>query len=349
AAQLRRVILAVLSNAVESTGSGSITLVAKSDAAPSEEKKVTIIFEISCTGTRQGEPPPCLPNLHIDTIPGIGSRASFSISFDVSPYLALVCEDGEITRRAIRANIEKAGLSVIEAENGEAAVEAVQTREPDIIFMDIQMPVTDGLSAARKLAEMGVKAPIIAMTSNFSEDDMTAYKESGMAGHIRKPFRMEELIFVLQKHLICNERNTSVSIRTEAPSPYPDPSAAPIDKPLALENNAGSEDLFYESLDAFALEQPQNLTSLEEAISKRDLVLANRIAHTNKNSAAIIGAARLAEISAVLEEALRRDGSYFKDRMLKDYSDELSRVIAYINSLNCSAARSRSLPNNQNT
>jgi HPt (histidine-containing phosphotransfer) domain-containing protein len=54
------------------------------------------------------------------------------------------------------------------------------------------------------------------------------------------------------------------------------------------------------------------------------------IAHTNKNNAATIGALRLARLSLILEESLKRDGSYFKSHMIDDYADELSVTVEYI-------------------
>lgn len=87
------------------------------------------------------------------------------------------------------------------AENGEEAVKAAKAKNYDIIFMDIQMPIMDGLEATKKIREFNQETPIIAMTANaYAEHKIKAY-ESGMNGYITKPVsktRIEEELLKIQ-------------------------------------------------------------------------------------------------------------------------------------------------------
>jgi len=362
-ARLRRVLLTVFLNAVKLAADGHITLVAKADISPCVTEGcplVSLTFEISDTGTGMPEGDMGMMKadiqklggkFSINSIPGLGKRTFLSFEFGVSDEwseamptvrpvfsgCALVCEDNGIIRLAAKENIEKSGLEVFEAEDGKAAIEMVRVQEQenrpfDIIFMDIQMPTMDGFEATRKIALMGIKTPVIAMTSNFSEEDMEAYSNCGMAGYIRKPFCIRELLPLLQEHMRPAEWVSSkiTAQQNRPPVLPPGGERVPVDEQLGIINCAGIEQLFCKSLDEFTDRQTIALAELKDAIAEWDLPLAVRIAHTNKNNAATIGATRLAKLSLILEESLRRDGSYFKSCLVDDYAEELSRVIEYI-------------------
>jgi signal transduction histidine kinase/ActR/RegA family two-component response regulator len=129
-------------------------------------------------------------------------------------YSILVVEDNEINQEIITVLLEELGFKVDLAENGEKGVKAFTERDYDLIFMDIRMPVMDGLEATRKIRQLeyekklsGAKLaqpriPIVAMTANVMLEDREATKEAGMDGHVAKPFEMEEIGSVLQRILI---------------------------------------------------------------------------------------------------------------------------------------------------
>jgi len=111
----------------------------------------------------------------------------------------LLVEDNKINQRIALLNLERLGYQVDLAENGEEAVTRYNKRKYDLIFMDIQMPVLDGLEATRRIRaleeEEGVTDPvyIIAMTANAMKGDRETCLEAGMNDYISKPFRAEEL------------------------------------------------------------------------------------------------------------------------------------------------------------
>ena len=124
----------------------------------------------------------------------------------------LLVEDNDINQEIAKAVLEDIGFSVDVASNGQEGVDAFSSKSYDLIFMDIRMPVMDGLEATveirrieRENAEAGAlpsRIPIIAMTANVMQADRDATKAAGMDGHVSKPINIEEICRILYKTLI---------------------------------------------------------------------------------------------------------------------------------------------------
>ena len=87
------------------------------------------------------------------------------------------------------------------ASNGKEAVEMVQDKEYDIIFMDIQMPVMSGLEAAKHIRDQGVKIPIIAVTAHALKEDREACLSCGMNDYMTKPVNKDLVFSLLMEYL----------------------------------------------------------------------------------------------------------------------------------------------------
>ena len=108
---------------------------------------------------------------------------------DSSSLTVLIVEDAEDSRYLMRLELEQLGYLVIEAENGEKAVQLALQERPDIILMDLILPVMDGLAATAKIrshAEMR-NVPIIAVTAQLETDFRTGAKASGFDAYVTKP------------------------------------------------------------------------------------------------------------------------------------------------------------------
>ena len=125
------------------------------------------------------------------------------LTIDLKGKKALVVEDNEINMEIARMLLEDEGLIIEEAYNGKQAVDKVKENTYDYIFMDIMMPVMDGLQATKKIRTHGVRTPIIAMTANAFNDDKKACIDAGMNGHITKPLDIKNIIEVLN-NLSCH-------------------------------------------------------------------------------------------------------------------------------------------------
>ena len=119
----------------------------------------------------------------------------------------LLVDDHKISLEIGVKMLEKAGLDVDTAMNGEEALDAFRKAEGayDLILMDIQMPLVDGLEATRKIRSEknigGDQVPIIAMTANAFEEDVKGSFAAGMNEHLTKPFSPQELYAVMSKFI----------------------------------------------------------------------------------------------------------------------------------------------------
>ncbi len=113
----------------------------------------------------------------------------------------LIAEDNSINQRVARLSLERLGYRADVVGNGLEAIEAVETVDYDIVFMDVHMPELDGLEATRKIrANTRIRQPYIAaLTANATVQDHTACRDAGMDDYLSKPFRLRDLRIVLQR------------------------------------------------------------------------------------------------------------------------------------------------------
>ncbi len=116
----------------------------------------------------------------------------------MDPLKAVIAEDEQLTRTIIRARLEKLGHTVIaEAGDGAQAIEAARIHKPDVIIMDIKMPVMDGIEAARRILNETPCA--ILFLSSFNEQELVEQaSDTGALAYLMKPFRKEDLAPALE-------------------------------------------------------------------------------------------------------------------------------------------------------
>ena len=111
----------------------------------------------------------------------------------------LAAEDNAFNRGLLMKMLKNLGIvDITLVENGQQAVDALAAGMSfDIVLMDIQMPVLDGLEAARRIRAMGLGVPIIALTAHALESDQVKSREAGMSGHLAKPYSLQDLVETL--------------------------------------------------------------------------------------------------------------------------------------------------------
>ncbi len=134
----------------------------------------------------------------------------------------LVAEDTPVMQMLVRRILEKMGITVSIANNGKEALEAAQTTDYDLILMDMQMPVMDGVESTRLMREQGKKVPIVALTANVMQKHRDAFHQAGCNGFLSKPINNQELKRVLRLYLQTEKPPTETATK---PSPKKQPKA----------------------------------------------------------------------------------------------------------------------------
>ncbi len=150
----------------------------------------------------------------VDSVAGLGSTFWFEVTLPLGKVIAmtpraegartvepcasiLLAEDNAINQDIARAVLEAAGHRVDVVEDGEAAVTAVIAKAYDLVLMDVQMPVMDGLAATRRIRALETdrrNIPILAMTANVMPLHLAACRDAGMDDHVGKPFKRDALL-----------------------------------------------------------------------------------------------------------------------------------------------------------
>jgi two-component system, sensor histidine kinase and response regulator len=127
---------------------------------------------------------------------------------DRTSLRVLLAEDNRVNQRLAARLLEKRGHRVVLAENGAQALEEIQRQSFDLVLMDVQMPVMDGVQATAAVRQRekatGIHVPIIAMTAHAMEGDRERFLESGMDGYISKPVHSHELFEMIDSLLGLN-------------------------------------------------------------------------------------------------------------------------------------------------
>ncbi len=246
---------------------------------------------------------------------------SETLSEDVSFGLtALLVEDIPINMQVARLMLSSLGCNVVEATNGQEALDSIVEHRPDIVFMDCQMPVMDGYSAVRiqraRDAKAGIpRLPIIALTANALEDDRQKCIDAGMDDFVSKPFRKDDLVEALRRVIGVSgltrskvpDASETVPARTETASVTDGPiiDRGPLDQINDLDPNQNGE-LLNNIIDTYCENAEVLMRELAEAARGQDLDAAVRAAHSLKSSSANVGAQRLAALCRSMEQHGRR-------------------------------------------
>lgn len=121
----------------------------------------------------------------------------------------LIAEDHEDNRELIARLLSHLGLNVSAVANGKEAVEACKNGRFDLVLLDIQMPILDGIGALKQLKLSGFKQPIVAITANTMQHEVASYLEQGFADHIKKPIEQDNFISTLKKYVSYDSKTRS--------------------------------------------------------------------------------------------------------------------------------------------
>jgi CheY-like chemotaxis protein len=225
----------------------------------------------------------------------------------------LLVEDNDLNQEVATELLRDAGFIVDVADNGEIALQKVQQASFDLVLMDMQMPVMDGLSATREMRKLPEFAtlPIIAMTANVQASDRQRCTDAGMNDHLAKPIDPELLWQCLLRWIkprtsLPVESDTTVAAKASSKD---DGLAIPehvagLDTEAGLRRVLGKKPLYLSMLRRFAAGQKTAVAQLLAALAQDDLATAERLAHTTKSTAGSIGALEIQALAAAVEHGL---------------------------------------------
>jgi two-component system sensor histidine kinase/response regulator len=224
----------------------------------------------------------------------------------------LLVEDNELNREVATGLLEGAPVTVSAAENGEVAIRMLNESKYDVVLMDMQMPVMDGLAASRAIRQNSQfkDLPIIAMTSNAMAGDREKCLEAGMNDHLAKPIDPDKLFEALLRWIPARTGAPNVAAAPVVAAQKPPADSAPLEIPgidtqSALKRTGGNRQRYVSLLRRFADSQVGAVREIRGALKAQDSATAQRIAHSLKGAAANLGANALATAAGSAEVAIR--------------------------------------------
>ena len=246
----------------------------------------------------------------------------------------LVAEDNLFNQTLLVRLLEKKRYEAVVVDNGAQACEAFASADFDLVILDVQMPVMDGIAAARKIRELqadGRHVPMMALTAHSLPGDRERFIAAGFDTYVSKPINATELYATL--HALLSGRHSSASApstsdrtslvpsqRTPASAPaveprpplpstsepailasVPPPADLMFDEAAALDHAGGDRELLHEVLGVFVEESAGWLRDVQDAAAKSDPARLRRAAHTVKGAASNCGAAQTSTVAADVE------------------------------------------------
>jgi PAS domain S-box-containing protein len=235
------------------------------------------------------------------------------------PLRILLAEDNPVNQEVAVHLIERRGHSVIVAENGREAVEAIERHKFDLVLMDVQMPEMGGLEATRVIREKekgsGHHLPIIAMTAHAMQGDREQCLEAGMDGYLAKP--IDPKTFLQTVEGISARSVGSESAENEETAGL----AGALDGKALLARFSGNRKLLRNIVKTFREDCPRMMGRIRNALTARDAVALADSAHALKGSIGNFGDSAALETTREMEKAARQgklDGTWELYATLED-------------------------------
>jgi two-component system, sensor histidine kinase and response regulator len=261
-------------------------------------------------------------------------RPSSAQRIAMRPMRFLLAEDGAVNRAVAVGLFERAGHSLVMVENGAEAIEAWKKEPFDAIFMDIQMPVMDGIEATKAIRELerstGKHIPIIAMTAAAMKGDRERFMEAQLDDYLSKPINFDEFDAMLVKlaekchgspELAVSDPLTKLD-RQDSKSNIAEsnPSSKPRSGTLKTRESKSITHVDFAApftkikctpsqqkslVETLATEMRQRLDEIVHGLEKSDLPLVIRASHSLKSAVGLFGAKPMVAIANQMEQSAR--------------------------------------------
>lgn len=261
--------------------------------------------------------------------------ADESLSLDLRGKRILLVEDYQPNMEVLKLFLANTGAELIPAENGREAVDLFEGHHPDLILMDVHMPIMNGYKASAEIRTLekgngSERTTIIGVTANAFHRDIERCFDSGMDRVLIKPVRRRKLLnslalaFALGVDEEADER--------EARDASFQVSALPMDEKALLEELGGDTEMREQLVDGFAQILEEQLDHLDRALSDEEWETLHREAHSIKGGAANLFADALSESALQLEQAAKERNRERADTLLPRLKMEAIRLLDYLKS-----------------
>jgi len=233
------------------------------------------------------------------------------------PFTVLLAEDNPLSARIIESNLEALGFTVMKASDGRKVLALSEKHRFDLILMDIQMPVMDGLEATRALRrrEKGTagRIPVLAVSASREEEDRKRCIEAGMDGFLPKSSSPGEMAGILSPFLPHKEFNVPGDIAEENP---------------LLAATGGNREAAAEAAGIFLQTAPPLMAEMKRAVAHGDRLLLASHAHRLKGNLVFFGAKKAAGLAQAMEEAAKGGSLEGLPSLLYALISEISLLMA---------------------
>jgi len=213
----------------------------------------------------------------------------------------LLVEDNLINQEIVLGFLAHSGIEITKVENGEEALEEYRAHphKYELILMDMQMPVMDGIEASKRIRQLGAKIPIVALTANVMREDIDKTHKAGMNDHINKPIDVAKLYRTLLKFI-----SKKITVEESSQDQMVDiriPKFKTLDTKMGIGYCASNKELYLEVLRNF---KTQYKGIDFHTLDQEELA---RTIHTLKGHAKNIGAMELYTVTVVYENEQEND------------------------------------------
>lgn len=250
------------------------------------------------------------------------SASGDSLEADLSNTTLLVADDNEINRILLKSQLSKTGAIIMEAKDGKEALEKVRSVAFDLVFLDLQMPVMNGIDIVRNLktsANANRKTPIIAITAHALPEQKAAVLEAGFTDCLIKPIFQDQLLTIIERwlpHLKLPENAYIAEIN---------PANQYLD--LMLEQTNGNKELTHSILSKLFAELPQQLQQIRLALAHSNLKAAQNITHQLHGSVSFCQISTVKKPAQALETMLKSTKPDDLNRLFEELEEEGNKFL----------------------
>ncbi len=267
----------------------------------------------------------------------LGSTRRKKVNIDnlgPAPKVLLV-EDNEINRFLACENLQVAGLNVVSVENGQLALDALENSNFDLVLMDLQMPVMDGLESCRHIRKRWdeKQLPVVAITANAFTEEKRLCREVGMNSFIPKPFEVDELYKVVAENLptVFSSWSQHLLGLDSSVQSAEGITIHGVDVNAALRRLHGSWESYASLTNEFVDEFGQIADGLELLTQQAQWVESASLSHRLKGVAGNLGFSRVCELAQALEKACKEQDEAQLKKLIPALQDACKEVFGAIN------------------